>query len=255
MIKSEIQQVLEALSEQWEIVSQYEGKIPQIEVDLILANIRDLYEAVNDLRRKNDQLMVPPSEHIRKPIPPPIITPISAPVEIPVPAPVHTEPPVPEVIITEPPFTVLPPEIPEKPFTPVQRPPEEHPFRPPKPSPDLFSINTGSPTISDKLREDKTTLNDRLQQEKHSDTLGNKLNQNPIKDLKSSIGINEKFQFINELFNGSMQDYTQAIAELNVFGRLEEATEFVDILKFKYNWDTNSDAYHKIMDFIRRRYL
>jgi len=120
------------------------------------------------------------------------------------------------------------------------------------PSQDLFSTGT---TIADKLKEEKMTLNQRLQAEKPKMNIGSQLHHNQIRDLKSSIGINEKFQFINDLFKGNMQDYTLAITQLNQFNNFEEALEYIDILKFKYTWDINSDAHHKLMDFVRRRYL
>jgi len=55
----------------------------------------------------------------------------------------------------------------------------EFSFRPPKPEPDLFS--PGGPTISDKLKEEKTTLNQRLQQDSPGIPLVHELNQIPIK--------------------------------------------------------------------------
>lgn len=270
MIKEEIRQILETLIEQWEMVQQHEGHIPHIELDLIQANIRELYVAFYDLGKKNDEVFRPPAETVTPsapvpaepvlptPPPPPIQ---QQPVQIP-PPPVAVTPPLPEE-----PATPEPPEIhqasdeikaqDENPATtsPPLPKPEEISFRPPKPEPDLFSTTIGGFTISDKLKEEKVTLNEKLQQDRPGGTLSSRLHENPIKDLKSSIGINEKFLFINALFNGSMQDYAAAITELNQFNNYEEALKFIDILKFKYNWDTNSDAYHKIMDFVRRRYL
>jgi hypothetical protein len=117
----------------------------------------------------------------------------------------------------------------------------------------LFNA-TPPPSLSDRFKDEKKTLNDRLQQDKPEMTLSSRLQQNTISDVKAAIGINEKFQFINELFAGSMQDYTQAINQLNQFKNLEEAIGFIDILKFKYNWDMNADGFRKIMEIVRRRY-
>ncbi|MHC1706853.1 MAG: hypothetical protein AB9842_04935 [Bacteroidales bacterium] len=278
-IRTEIDQILETVNEQWEMIQQNPGHIPQIELDLFQASIRDLYEALINLHRKNDEVIpVPPpqepkitTEAVPEVIPEPVYQAPEAVIAEPEPeAPAAGEmfeeiPPQPEPKVEGPPVPVITPALAEEP--PVQQafekeiphahiqqtlPSDEFSFRPPKPEPDLFS---SGPTISDKLKEEKLTLNEKLQQEKSFNTIGARLHQNPIKDLKSSIGINEKFQFINELFNGSMQDYTQGIQDLNQFSGYEEALKLIDVLKFKYNWDTNSDAYHKIMDFVRRRYM
>jgi hypothetical protein len=166
--------------------------------------------------------------------------------------------PEPEPVIPEP--IIIPQEvIPEPPVmireTPPEPPREEIPAPKPvsKPPVDLFNA-TPPPSLSDRFKDEKKTLNDRLQQDKPEMTLSSRLQQNTISDVKAAIGINEKFQFINELFAGSMQDYTQAINQLNQFKNLEEAIGFIDILKFKYNWDMNADGFRKIMEIVRRRY-
>ena len=43
IIKEEIVEILEVIVEQSEVISSYEKQIPQIEIDIILSNIRDLY--------------------------------------------------------------------------------------------------------------------------------------------------------------------------------------------------------------------
>ncbi len=239
-IKTEIRQVLDAINEQWEQVRDHEGRIPQIELDIIQANIRDLYEAFHQLNRKNEEfyqkgLKVPP---VQEAVP---------------------EPSVPHVEVTatyvESPVAVTQEEPPPPVAPPVRAAAAgESPAIAARLQPDLFNASPPKNTVSERLVEDKTTLNERLQQEP-SNTIGSRLNQNPIKDLKTQIGINEKFLFINQLYNGSMLDYTQAVSELNQQGNYEEALQCIETMKFKYNWDINSDAYHRIMDMVRRRYL
>lgn len=248
MIKTEIQQILETMGEQWETLRQHEGRIPQIEIDLILANIRDLYESFLDLQKKNNE-----TPAVSPPASPAISTP-ARPVSVP---PLIHETPVPHEEAAPDPLPFQKP-TPPSPVAPEPLPAAANPVQPAPaqaPEPDLFSFSSGPVSISDKLKEEKKTINERLQQEHPAGTIGSKLNQNPIRDLKSAIGINEKFQFINELFNGSMQDYAESINQLNLMSQYDEAMQLIDIYKFKYNWDTNSDAFHKIMDFLRRRFL
>ncbi len=258
MIKTEIQQILEAMGEQWETLRQHEGRIPQIELDLILSNIRDLYESFLDLQKKNNEvspLSPPPTlphSDSHTPSPPPSPPPATRSLSH-----SHSDPHSFTPTPTPSPSDFPPPPSPSPQTSSPAAPPDVQPGTPfPSPAePDLFSFSGGPATLSDKLKEEKRTLNERLQQENPAGTIGSKLNQNPIRDLKSAIGINEKFQFINELFNGSMQDYAESINQLNLMSQHDEALQLIDIYKFKYNWDTNSDAFHKIMEFIRRRFL
>ena len=54
IIREEIQWLLEAIAEQFEAINAYEDKIPQIEFDIIMENIRKLYENLHLLNRVGD---------------------------------------------------------------------------------------------------------------------------------------------------------------------------------------------------------
>jgi hypothetical protein len=77
----------------------------------------------------------------------------------------------------------------------------------------------------------------------------------PLADIKAAIGINEKFLFINELFGGSMQEYTQAIQELNQARSLEEALELFENYAARYKWNPRLPGVIKLKELVQRRYL
>lgn len=52
----ELQILLEAINEQFEIIREYEDFIPKIEFDMIMDNVRKLYETFHRLERLNDPL-------------------------------------------------------------------------------------------------------------------------------------------------------------------------------------------------------
>lgn len=54
IIKEEIIELLEVILEQSEIISGYNKQIPQIEVDIVLSNIRELYEKYKTLEKFNN---------------------------------------------------------------------------------------------------------------------------------------------------------------------------------------------------------
>jgi hypothetical protein len=61
------------------------------------------------------------------------------------------------------------------------------------------------------------------------------------KDLKSLIGINEKFQFINELFEGNMQEYTLALDQINNLPTLQEAQAYMEGLRQSHHWSADNE--------------
>ena len=48
-------------------------------------------------------------------------------------------------------------------------------------------------------------------------TVADKLSRQPIKDLKSAIGLNQKFLFMNDLFEGENELFNNAINKINSF--------------------------------------
>ena len=82
----------------------------------------------------------------------------------------------------------------------------------------------------------------------------NKTQKKPITDLKAAIGINEKFQFINELFEGNMQEYNIAINQLDSLANLHEATTYINSLKEIYRWENETPVLTHFKDLLERRY-
>jgi hypothetical protein len=165
IIRTQIRELLETITEQIGSLDDYKDKIPQIEFDLILDNVRKLYEELHLLQRMDD-----PFEHIPKPI--------SA----------------------------------------KQR---------PAPEPDLFSAA-------------ETTFSIRLQ-EARDQALGPK--PSATDHLKSLITINDKFIFINELFD-----------TLNGFKDRRQAFEFFDLVRNKNRWDPGTNAFRKLQEVVERRF-
>lgn len=75
-----------------------------------------------------------------------------------------------------------------------------------------------------------------------------------IEDIRSAIGINDKFRFINQLFGGTAQEYEIAIHQLNTSGNYDSALEYFSSLQQLYNWDGESDSVKDLFDLVERRY-
>ena len=72
--------------------------------------------------------------------------------------------------------------------------------------------------------------------------------------LVGSFGLNERLQYINELFDGSSDDFSNAVKVLDNQSTTQEAfLKFAEIGTFN-NWDINSETVEEFMQKIRRRY-
>jgi hypothetical protein len=227
IIKEEIIKLLEIIIEQSETICQRTGQIPQIETDIVLSNIRELYERYKDL----DQLNKPKVSQSE-----PVAEKKQAPK-------IKKE----EIVIkkTEPKEKIV-----------IKEPePKENIIKnelfPASPSPDLFTAHT---TIADKFKDEKKLLNEVLSDNKTDKSLAAKMKKSPIKDLKAAIGINEKFKLINQLFEGNLQKYNENVSKLNEFSSFEEAEKCIRFLKAEYNWEETNEVYAELCELVTRRY-
>ena len=96
------------------------------------------------------------------------------------------------------------------------------------------------------------TLGEKMMGEDHS--LAAKLQQNPVHDLKSGIGINDKFLFVNELFGGSMEKYNKSIDNLNDLKTLNGAMIYLNELKIELQWNSSNEAYQKLKELVSHKF-
>ena len=86
-------------------------------------------------------------------------------------------------------------------------------------------------------------------------SIGDQLQRKPLKSLKTSISINDKFQFINELFDGSMKIYNQAIEQLEQSDGLKSAMQTFNSIADTGLWDKDNPVYNQLLDYVERRFL
>ncbi len=99
------------------------------------------------------------------------------------------------------------------------------------------------------------SLKEHLMEMRESLKGGSHLPKHPIANLKSAIGINEKFLFINELFKGDMKAYNDFVAEIDETSLKETAVASVNKNKEHFNWAETSKAYATLIHFIDRKFL
>ncbi len=80
----------------------------------------------------------------------------------------------------------------------------------------------------------------------------------PPVDIRSFIGINDKYQYIEELFKKDKDAYEETLQEINTFETEEETLEWVNAaIADAYNWNEESETvqmfYKLIHDFTTRK--
>lgn len=91
-------------------------------------------------------------------------------------------------------------------------------------------------------------------EKKKIDNVEDKLKQIAIVDLTTAIGINEKYLFASELFEGNIELYCQAVVGLNALESLDQAMLFLDELAKQYKWDQENESVLRFRDLVERRY-
>lgn len=111
------------------------------------------------------------------------------------------------------------------------------------------------PTLAGKFN-DRETHAKRMAGIKMQTGIAEKHQRKAISDLKQSIGINEKFLFINQLFRGDAQVYDASINFLNNCGSIDAAKNYIhQNLQAKYDWDTSQQPVRLLLDLVERRFL
>ena len=76
----------------------------------------------------------------------------------------------------------------------------------------------------------------------------------PLETLIGSFSLNEKLQFINELFDGSSDAFSTATKKLDACQHMSEAREQLCEYSSTYNWDLESEIVEDFIFKICRRY-
>jgi len=126
---------------------------------------------------------------------------------------------------------------------------EAPPVKKEEPSPAIRK-HTESAIIADKFANRPESYNE-LRARKHDDDVFEVLKSKPLSTLDKAIGINDKFHFIREIFNGNHESYNQAINKLESVGNLSDAMAVI----MSYTGDnTSNEAVKQLLDLIKRKF-
>ncbi|PHR35571.1 MAG: hypothetical protein COA38_01585 [Fluviicola sp.] len=75
-----------------------------------------------------------------------------------------------------------------------------------------------------------------------------------IETLSGAFGINERLHYINDLFDGSGEAFSDAIKSLDSQQNLDEASAKVEEMAFKNSWNPEEEVVLEFLAIIKRRY-
>ncbi|RSK47298.1 hypothetical protein [Hymenobacter rigui] len=219
------------------VVEQFNVLLPLMEAELY-----ETEENSASPKQAQPEPAVPTAPKPSVPAPAPQPEPTPAPPAFAAPAPVPAEKPVAEVPAEpakEPAPAVAPQPAPTAPAPPVRQ-PEPAPAGVPLYE-KLKAEQSSAPTLSETLRQDRSA------------TLADKAPK--VESLREAISINQRFGFINELFNGENMEYHAAIQHLDTLPGAELAKRYVtEELAAKYQWVRKDEHIAKLLKLIDRKF-
>ena len=108
-----------------------------------------------------------------------------------------------------------------------------------------------SAILADQFSNRPASFNEELESMKHGDDISEILKTQPIANLSEAIGINDKFLFMREIFNGDIELYNRTIAELDSVVTLHDATR---ILSARIGEKAENDAARQLQFLLKRKF-
>lgn len=86
-------------------------------------------------------------------------------------------------------------------------------------------------------------------------TLAERMQKTKVDNLATAIGLNQKFLFMNFLFQGENSSYNDAIEKLNTMPTAADARHYIRELAYIYTWDYENENVILFTEYVERRYM
>lgn len=194
------------------------SEIPRIELDLALSKLRNVYDILLIIKEETPEIMPE----------------------------AHTE--MKEIIEKQP----------EQEFIPENT--EEELINVENTSPDHETISHSVPNelkkqkkiIAESFENEKEFINEKLSSVNTKNDVSSRLQSSPIQSIAGSIGINDKFLFIRELFSGNPENFRNTLDILDHTKSMDDAMNY---LKTNFNWDMEDETVKQLVVLIRRKFI
>jgi hypothetical protein len=231
------------------LLNTFTGKpeIPKTFINLSRSKVKgileelDLLESLADYKTKEFVVENKPEiKQVIAPEPTPVAQPLTIEITEPVAIPKEEK----KAVIHEPAPAPIIVEVEE------QKIEEKFPLQPQVKSTDLPKTSQTA-VLGEKLGRDAPSYNESIAQKKETDPSA-RFQTKPIDDLRRGIGINDRFYFTRELFNGNAELMNQTLDQLNQMQDLKSAESF---LETNFTWEGNNEAVRAFNEIVRRRFL
>lgn len=117
---------------------------------------------------------------------------------------------------------------------------------------EVSSNETSPMTLGEQLGQTRqSSLNDRFATSKTTD-LSSRFAQKPIDDIKSAMGLGDRFRYVKELFQGNGMKFDETVAYLNGLDNLAEAKDYI---AQTLNCDMEADITADFLNIVARKYI
>jgi hypothetical protein len=131
---------------------------------------------------------------------------------------------------------------------------EEHRRAATVPNPEIKQRFEAPATVAGRFRENKT-LAETIASNAGSSRIAESIGHQPIHDLRTAIGINERFLFTQFLFGNNAEQFSRTLDHLNNLGSWTDAKRYLDAEVIPaHGWDVSMGTVRHFLELVERRY-
>ncbi|MDO9254046.1 MAG: hypothetical protein Q7U54_00935 [Bacteroidales bacterium] len=113
---------------------------------------------------------------------------------------------------------------------------------------------TAPSMLADKFNTGNKSLSETIALSQTQGNTGSRVLFQPIADLTTGIGLNDKFSFISDLFANNVTQFDEAIHRINKAVNLDEANWILQKY-YSAEWETKQETLARLKDFVKRRFI
>jgi len=141
-------------------------------------------------------------------------------------------------------------KVPEKIVKAVEKQSTEEYVKEVKDKPLTEKVQKPSSIIADSFSDMPARINEQLGNRKSKEDVTEIIKSKPISSLRSTIGLNDKFLMMREIFNGDKDKYEKTIAKLEVVASIADAKAIISEYS---NRDDENEALVLLFDLVKRK--
>ncbi len=224
--------IIKELKEAGDIIDdlkKYPG-VPVLQVELAKMKCKSAGEVISILKNVNENTV----SSLKEPVQEKIVPEVERPVEVRPPAQPEFVPPVTQV--KKPKTAAAEAEVPPPPKT-----------QEPK---IIRKKDQETAILADQFVQPVSSLIEQLSTLQNEEEIADKLKTKPITSLTEAIGINDKFLFIREIFNGNQSEYDKALSRLESADNIADARAVI----MSYTGDNlKNEAVRQLLELVKRK--